>query len=290
MLSRALRVAVFLPSRRIVTSYSTCRCFTTTARIPSGGPASTVSETEMSHFSSLASSWWDPHGPSRILHLMNPLRHTFIQRCKATTNEQQQPTQSKLKYLDIGCGGGIFAESAARLPTTESVVAIDPTSQVLAVARQHQRTDPTLMEPGRLTYLNTAIENLPVPTDARAGVDVLSLFEVIEHIEQPGPFLEHCLPHVKPGGWLIMSTMSRTWTSWATTIFAAEDLMGVVPKGTHNWNQYINVDEMKAWAAKQKGWSQPVTMGVVYVPGVGWKEVNGSASWGNYFFGIRRDG
>lgn len=219
---------------------------------------------------------------------MNPLRHTFIQRCRDSAPIPKDRPQ-KLRYLDIGCGGGIFAESAARLSNTESVTAIDPTAEVLAVAKKHQRTDPLLLEPGRLTYINTAIEDLPTPTTPSQGVDILSCFEVIEHVPQPAPFLEQCLTHVKPGGWLILSTMSRTWTSWLTTIVAAEDIMGVVPRGTHDWNQYINVDEMRSWAAKQKGWSHATAMGVIYIPGVGWREVKGSESWGNYFFGIRKD-
>lgn len=262
---------------------------------PSAAPSepSTVSAAEMSHFSALASSWWDPEGPSRILHLMNPLRHTFIQRCHAThpsrnTHTESQPPR-KLRYLDVGCGGGIFAESAARLSTTASVTAIDPTPAVIAVARKHQREDPLLLEPGRLTYLNTAIENLPLPATPSEGVDVLSCFEVIEHISAPAPFLAKCLPHVRPGGWLVLSTMSRTWTSWLTTIVAAEDVMRVVPRGTHDWNQYINEAEMRAWANKVPGWSCAMTMGVIYIPGLGWKEVKGSEGWGNYFFAIKRD-
>lgn len=265
----------------------------------------------MSHFSALASSWWDPQGPSRILHLMNPLRHTFIQRCLNTYPDtpSSATTRQNLHYLDVGCGGGIFAESAARLPTTRSVTAIDPTPSVLAVAKQHQRTDPLLLSPGRLTYLNTAVENLPVPLplplplpghqdaapaaaddDAVGSVDIVTCFEVVEHVSAPAPFLRNCLKHVKPGGWLILSTMNRTWTSWATTIVAAEEVMRVVPRGTHDWNQYIDLAEMEEWARGLQGWGGMQSMGVVYVPGFGWKEVKGSERWGNYFFGIRRDG
>ncbi|KAG9642445.1 hypothetical protein KCU86_g17963, partial [Aureobasidium melanogenum] len=105
-------------------------------------PKSSVSETEMSHFSALASSWWDPEGPSRILHEMNPLRHVFIQRCRSLYPTDMTKTPKKLRYLDVGCGGGIFAESAARLVDTESVTAIDPTKEVLAVAKKHQKSDP----------------------------------------------------------------------------------------------------------------------------------------------------
>lgn len=86
-----------------------------------------------------------------------------------------------------------------------------------------------------------------------------------------------------------MSTISRTWTSWFTTKLVAEDIMGIVPRGTHDWNQYINVEEMKAWADKLPGWGSPQSMGVIYVPGVGWREVRNSESWGNYFFAIKKD-
>ena len=252
---------------------------------------SSVNETEVSHFNALASSWWDPHGSSRVLHLMNPLRHKFIRRCHETSLEV---TNRKLRYLDIGCGGGIFAESAARLHNTASVTAIDPTPEVIAVAKRHQRTDPLLLEPGRLIYENTSIENLTLPTTPEEGYDIITLFEVIEHIKKPSPFLQSCLAHLKPGGWLIGSTIARTNTSWFTTKFMAEEVLGLVPRGTHEWKQYIQPNELFQWAriqpelmAEEGGWK---VMGVVYVPGIGWKEVAGSEGWGNYFFGVRRRG
>lgn len=220
---------------------------------------------------------------------MNPLRHTFLRRCL----DRQVPDPDRgLRYLDIGCGGGIFAESAARLHDTHSVTAIDPTPEVIAVAKEHQRQDPLLLEPGRLTYQNVAIEGLESPRAPEDGFDIVTLFEVIEHIQKPSPFLRSCLQHLKPGGWLLGSTIARTNTSWFTTKLMAEEVMGVVPRGTHDWNQYINPDEMREWARTQSdldtgalGWQ---IMGVVYVPGLGWKEVGGSESWGNYFFGIRK--
>lgn len=217
---------------------------------------------------------------------MNPLRHDFITRCRSTV---APPTaQQKLRYLDIGCGGGIFAESAARLPTTTSVTAIDPTPQVLSIAEAHKRRDPILTSPGKLTYINTSIENLPQPASDTEAFDVVTLFEVIEHVNAPGPFLEHVLPHVKPGGWLVMSTIARTWTSWLLTNVVAEDVLGIVPKGTHEWSKYVNEDELRTWFAKQPEWGNSKTMGVMYVPGLGWKEVNGGEQWGNYFFAVRK--
>nr|OQO20303.1 hypothetical protein B0A51_13438 [Rachicladosporium sp. CCFEE 5018] len=252
-------------------------------------PQSSVNATEVSHFNTLASEWWDPHGSSRLLHLMNPLRHQFINRCLATHGGEHT---TQRKYLDVGCGGGIFAESAARRASTKSVTAVDPTPEVISVAKQHQRFDPLLLEPGRLTYRNHSIEELPLPTSPSEGFDIVSLFEVIEHIQQPSPFLSNILQHIKPGGWLIGSTIARTSVSWFTTKFMAEEVLRMVPRGTHEWSQYIQPTEMRSWARKEAeldadgiGWQ---VMGVVYVPGLGWKEVKGSEGWGNYFFGVRK--
>lgn len=253
---------------------------------PEPSSHSSVNATEVSHFNTLASSWWDPHGSSRLLHLMNPLRHKFIKKCLNGTPEK------KLRFLDIGCGGGIFAESAARLPYASSVTAIDPTPEVIAVAKRHARQDPLLLpENGKLEYKNIPIESLP----ESEKYDIITLFEVIEHIQQPSPFLKTVLQHLKPGGWLIGSTIARTGTSWFTTKFMAEEVLKMVPRGTHEWSQYVQPHEMREWARSQQelldvsvggdGWRQ---MGVVYVPGLGWKEISGSEDWGNYFFGVRK--
>lgn len=247
-------------------------------------PPSSVSASEVSHFSALASTWWDPHGPSALLHQMNPLRHDFISRCRHSVPQSPNPSTTGQTYLDIGCGGGIFAESAARLDTTAQVTGVDPTPSVLAVAREHLRSDPVLARAGKLTYREGSIESLPTPVDA----DIVSVFEVVEHVPRPAEFLEACMKHVKPGGWLVGSTIARTWASWFTTKFVAEDVLRMVPRGTHDWDKYIQPKEMAEWAAKQSGWGEWRVMGVVYVPGLGWKEVRGSEDWGNYFFGLRR--
>lgn len=227
---------------------------------------------------------------------MNPLRHDFIRSCRDSQPDYPHSSQAAdtgrgLRYLDVGCGGGIFAESAARLASTESVTAVDPSSEILAVARSHAARDPVLAAAGggRLNYLNATIETLPEPTTPADAYDVVTLFEVIEHVDNPSAFLERCGRFVRPGGWLVLSTIARTWTSWFTTNLVAEDILGMVPKGTHDWNKYINEDELRGHFAKQPGWSSPRIMGVVYVPGVGWKEISGSEKIGNYFFGIKKD-
>jgi polyprenyldihydroxybenzoate methyltransferase/3-demethylubiquinol 3-O-methyltransferase len=217
---------------------------------------------------------------------MNPYRHDFIQDCHASQADPIAPN-TPLTYLDIGCGGGIFAESAARISTTKKVTAIDPSPEVLAIAKAHARRDPGLK--ARLTYINTSIEELPKPWADNEGYDVVTLFEVIEHVTDPPRFLDQVVEQIKPGGWLVMSTIARHWISYVTTKVVAEDLVGIVPKGTHDWDKYINEDEMRGYFAEKGGFNSPRVMGVLYVPGVGWRQVNGSEKVGNYFFAVRKD-
>ncbi|EXJ78097.1 hypothetical protein A1O3_09258 [Capronia epimyces CBS 606.96] len=260
---------------------------------PASSSPSSVSPSEVSHFSRLASSWWDPHGPSRLLHLMNPLRHDFIQSCLNSSSSAVSAVANhsgSYSYLDVGCGGGIFASSAARLPSTSTVTAIDPTELVIQVAKSHQRSDPALSAP-KLRYLNCAIEDLPVPSADQDKVDVLTLFEVLEHIDSPSSFLELAIPHLKPGGWIIGSTISRSLTAFLTTKLIAEaPVVGVVPAGTHDWNKYINPSELRQYFETRApgSWGVFHTQGVIYLPVLGWQLVNNSEEWGNYFFGIQK--
>lgn len=289
----------------------------------SSGASSSVSADEVSHFTGLASSWWDPHGPSRLLHLMNPLRHDFIRSCVNSTpagSALELGNGGKYTYLDIGCGGGIFASSAARLPSTASVTAIDPTPEVIKVAKLHQRSDPLLSESGRLQYLNCAIEDLDAHTTKESGrntsqYDFVTVFEVIEHISKPSAFLRVALSHLKPGGWLIGSTIARHPLSYLTTKIVAEAPwpIGVVPAGTHDWDKYINPTEISGWFTKESTprhvkkvdnitVDKPSEQGVeavakfgevkiegcIYLPILGWKFVNGSQDYGNYFFGVQK--
>ena len=258
------------------------------------GNASTVDPSEVSHFTALASEWWDPNGSSRILHLMNPIRIQFLKRCLAQSHTQ--PPSDGLRFLDVGCGGGILSESLARLQSTHSVIAIDPTPEVLRVAEAHRLKDPMLVGNGRLEYINTTVEQLPVPVQASVGFDVVTAMEVIEHVPSPKEFLKELALRTKPGGWLVLSTIARHWVSFLTTKVMAEGVLKIVPWGTHDWDKYVNVEEIRQWVTEiaampgMEGWrdAEVVVMGVVYVPGVGWKEVPGGEHVGNYFVGIRR--
>ncbi|KAL4932701.1 3-demethylubiquinone-9 3-methyltransferase [Aspergillus undulatus] len=326
------------------------RCHSTST---SNGPSS-VSASEVSHFSSLASSWWDPMGPSRVLHLMNPLRHDFIASCLADafpdtpTKQQLGSPPNTLHYLDVGCGGGIFAESLARtIPLPESreaqaksvtraasITAIDPTTTLIQIARDHARKDPKVSAhlDGRFRYVNCTLEDLiasrtkdtntnqtsnpaaAAAAQAAAGFDMITLFEVLEHIDtnasiSPLTFLTDCLRLLKPGGWLVGSTIARSFPSYFINQVIAEAPwpIGVVPRGTHEWKKFVNPKELEGWASEglirasdlerksvRRSGSEAldgmrwVCKGVVYFPGLGWKFVPGSESWGNYFWAVRR--
>jgi 2-polyprenyl-6-hydroxyphenyl methylase/3-demethylubiquinone-9 3-methyltransferase len=275
-------------------------------------------------------------GPSRILHLMNPLRHEFIASCLAdspppSTSTTTDPHAANLHYMDIGCGGGIFAESLARTipldptapaPTATraaSMTAIDPSTMLIQVAREHARMDPTVdahLRSGKFKYLNTTLEDVLASTPGSETApsppqfDILTLFEVIEHIDPttttPQSFLTNCLRALKPGGWLIGSTISRTFPSFLLNQVIAEAPwpIGVVPRGTHEWAKFVNPPELHAWAQEGlmraadgvAGRGRPGVlegmrwkcMGTVYVPGLGWKMVPGSESWGNYFWAVKK--
>jgi polyprenyldihydroxybenzoate methyltransferase/3-demethylubiquinol 3-O-methyltransferase len=118
--------------------------------------------------------------------------------------------------------------------------------------------------------------------------------EVVEHVPNPMLFLQQCMAHVKPGGWLVGSTIARTWTSWFTTKLVAEDILNIVPRGTHDWDKYVNAEELEAFFRAQSGWGGRkgegvVFMGCIYVPGLGWREITGGEKVGNYFFAARRN-
>jgi 2-polyprenyl-6-hydroxyphenyl methylase/3-demethylubiquinone-9 3-methyltransferase len=261
---------------------------------------------------------------------MNPLRHAFLDSCLSSSGTPTSPSASPaatvagagpLRILDIGCGAGIFAESAARLRHARGpprVTGLDPSAAVLAAARAHARRDPALVAAGNLEYVQGGVEDALAAAAAAEGgagsgalprvaqrdrFDVVTAFEVLEHVARPSRFLAQASALVRDGGWLVGSTISRTAASWLVTKLAAEEVLRLVPRGTHDWDRYVRPDELREWFAcrsggggggggggEEGGWDAGSwrVAGVVYVPGLGWREVKGSESVGNYFFGVRK--
>jgi polyprenyldihydroxybenzoate methyltransferase/3-demethylubiquinol 3-O-methyltransferase len=283
------------------------RAFHSTARARHGTAGSTsASEEEMKHFKQLAATWWDTNGPQRILHKMNLLRMDFMNENLKVL--QQNTSQSAVKpagvsldilpdsdprktnaiqltdkkrVLDIGCGGGILAEHMARLPWTSSVDGIDMSPDVLQVAVEHAKKDASLTK--KLNYRRIALEDLP--RDEK--FDIVTMYEVLEHITYPAEFMKHALSKVNPGGWVFLSTINRTPISWFTTIFVAEHLMRLVPPGTHTYSKYINEEEIRDFFATQKDWEFVDSKGCMYVPGCGWVWTP-NERMGNYMMAFRK--
>ncbi|SGZ47924.1 CIC11C00000001260 [Sungouiella intermedia] len=299
------------------------RRFLSSTPIKRHGPKLTAaSADEMSHFNALASSWWDVNGPQRILHKMNLLRMDYINEMVRSHLKLNKDVQSpddeiyippfnvdllptpiksrilqeqdekrdeilmdrKLKALDVGCGGGILAESLARLRYVESVKGIDLSTDVLEAAKVHLKEDPELES--KLTYSLQAVEDLPI----NEKYDIITVFEMLEHVQYPSKVLSEVFDRVEDGGWVFLSTINRDFVSWFTTIFMGEHVLKIVPVGTHTLEKYINEKEIRQWVEQSKykeTFEVTDSRGCIYLPAYGWKFTE-CAEVGNYFMAIQK--
>lgn len=218
--------------------------------------------------------------PYNINLLPKPIRHqiTLEQELKRDSILDS----SKLKALDVGCGGGILSESLARLRFIKSVKGIDLSTDVLEAAKLHQMKDPTL---GKLSYELSAVEDLP----EAETYDIVTAFEMLEHVTYPSEVLNEILKRVNVGGYIFISTINRDFVSWFTTIFMGEHVLRIVPVGTHTLEKYINQSEIKEWfdSDVRNNFKVVDTKGCLYLPAYGWKFTD-NADCGNYFMAIKR--
>ena len=252
---------------------------------------STVNAEEVSHFDRLAATWWDPEGSSKLLHKMNPLRLQFINSLLlSTAPPAHEPRQWLEGYsvLDVGCGGGILTESLARLGAT--TYGLDASAKAIEVAKAHLRTDPKLVVENPPEYVCGSIHE----HEKDAKYDIVAAMEVLEHVDYPSSFLNQVSEHVKPGGWLVVSTISRNWASWLGAIVASEKILRIVPEGTHLWEKFINEIELRDFVSNLKEadgqkWAMDTrSRGCVYNPLRGeWAFADGTGVF-NYFFAGRR--
>jgi len=186
-----------------------------------------VDEQEIDKFSELASRWWDPEGEFKPLHLINPLRLDFI-------NQHSNGLFNK-KVVDIGCGGGILAESMAKAGA--EVVGLDMASASLEIAKLHG------LESGiNVEYHCVTAESF---ADSHEGqFDVVTCMEMLEHVPDPASVVRACAKLVKPGGHVFFSTLNRNIKSYLMGIVGAEYLLKLVPKGTHDHSRFIKPSEL----------------------------------------------
>lgn len=213
---------------------------------------------ELRHFEGLAKEWWDERGKFRGLHAFNPARLTFIvaeiQNWRDQQNQSFRPLAG-LSVLDIGCGGGILSEPLARLGG--SVTGIDPVEESIGVATLHAKKQGLAV-----TYRAATAETLA--SEGRT-FDVVVASEVIEHVASVSSFLKTCRALCKPRGLLIMSTLNRTSKSYALAIVTAEHILGLAPKGTHDWNKFIKPAELET-NLKEAGFEIGRLSGIVFKP------------------------
>ena len=181
----------------------------------------------------------------------------------------------------------IVSESLARLSFIESVQGIDLSTEVLEAAKLHKTKDPLLTESKKLNYELKAIEDLPLD----AEYDIITMFEMLEHVTYPSRVLIEALLRVKVGGWVFLSTINRDFVSWFTTICMGEHVLRIVPVGTHSLDKYINQEEIKKWMEedpeRKECFDVVDAKGCVYLPAYGWKFTS-SPNVGNYFMAIQR--
>ncbi|MEJ2794360.1 bifunctional 2-polyprenyl-6-hydroxyphenol methylase/3-demethylubiquinol 3-O-methyltransferase UbiG [Iodobacter sp. LRB] len=185
-----------------------------------------VDPSEIAKFSALAHKWWDTESEFKPLHEINPLRIDFMQKHVELAGK---------KILDVGCGGGILAEGLARQGA--QVTGIDLAEKSLKVAKLH------LFESKlEIDYRCVPVEQLA--TDEPESYDIVTCMEMLEHVPSPASVVAACARLVKPGGWVFFSTLNRNAKSYLLAVVGAEYVLGMLPRGTHDYAKFIKPSEL----------------------------------------------
>lgn len=233
--------------------------------------SSNVDPAELAKFSELAHRWWDTESEFKPLHQINPLRLNWI--------DQQAPLAGQ-RVLDVGCGGGILADAMARRGAAE-VLGIDLATKSLRVAQLHA------LETGtpNIAYREVAVEALAA--EQPALFDVVTCMEMLEHVPEPASVVQACAALVKPGGWVFFSTINRNLRSWALAIGAAEYVLKMLPRGTHEFDRFIRPNELARWA-RESGLTLEATSGLQHNPLTGRYWLNADTRV-NYMLATRKE-
>ncbi len=231
---------------------------------------SNVDAQELAKFSDLAHKWWDPDSEFRPLHEINPLRLGWIEQCAGPLTGR--------RVVDIGCGGGILAESMARQGA--DVLGIDLAERSLKVAQLHA------LEAGvaSLRYREIAAEALAA--EQPGLFDVVTCMEMMEHVPDPAAIVQACATLAKPGGWVFFSTIHRQPKAFLHAILGAEYLLGLLPRGTHEYARFIRPSELARWC-RHSGLDLRHTRGMGYNPLTRRYQLNADTSV-NYLVACRK--
>ena len=187
---------------------------------------SNVDQSEIDKFSALAHRWWDPTSEFKPLHAINPLRLGWIESVTSLTGK---------KVLDVGCGGGILAESLSKAGGI--VTGIDLSNKALKVAELHQLESNTSVQ-----YRSISAEDLA--KEEPEQYDVVTCMEMLEHVPDPSSVVQACATLCKPGGRIFFSTLNRNPKSYLFAIIGAEYVLRLLPKGTHEYDKFIKPSEL----------------------------------------------
>jgi 2-polyprenyl-6-hydroxyphenyl methylase / 3-demethylubiquinone-9 3-methyltransferase len=205
-----------------------------------------LTETEIQKFNQMADSAWDPEGPFKPLHDLNPLRMQFIERQVSIYNKT---------CLDVGCGPGLVTEALAKRDAAQ-VTGIDLAADLLTAASLHQHENNLTID-----YYKSDIETFCKAH--RESFDVITCLELLEHVPNPKQIIEACAHACKPGGYLFFSTINRSLKTYLKAIIGAEYLLRIIPRGTHQYKLFIKPSEL-AKALRETGLELIDSTGIAY--------------------------
>jgi 2-polyprenyl-6-hydroxyphenyl methylase/3-demethylubiquinone-9 3-methyltransferase len=215
----------------------------------------TIRPEEAAHFGALAGDWWDPKGSSALLHRMNPLRLAFIREAIeahwGAGSGEPRPLTGK-RALDVGCGAGLLAEPLARLGA--DLTGVDAAPENIAAAQAHAAGMELAID-----YRAGELESL-----ALGKFDLVTSSEVLEHVAEKAAFIGQLAGHLAPGGLLVLSPPNRTPQSQLLMVAAAE-AVGAIPRGTHDWDDFVTPDELRALLAAT-GLAMGEPKGILFSP------------------------
>ncbi|MBB3658991.1 2-polyprenyl-6-hydroxyphenyl methylase/3-demethylubiquinone-9 3-methyltransferase [Rhizobium sp. BK650] len=198
----------------------------------------TIDQSEVDRFSAMAAEWWSPTGKFKPLHKFNPVRLAFI-RDKAAENFSRNTKSAKplegLRVLDIGCGGGLLSEPVARMGA--DVIGADPSEKNIGIAATHAKASGVVVD-----YRAVTAEHL---AETGETFDIVLNMEVVEHVADVELFMNTCARMVRPGGLMFVATINRTMKAAALAIFAAENVLRWLPRGTHQYEKLVRPEELE---------------------------------------------
>jgi 2-polyprenyl-6-hydroxyphenyl methylase/3-demethylubiquinone-9 3-methyltransferase len=188
---------------------------------------------ELAKFSALAHRWWDPQSEFKPLHDINPLRVDWVEQIAGGV-------QGK-RVVDVGCGGGIFAEALAERGA--NVTGIDLSEKGIGVARLHQHESGT-----RVDYRLVAAETLAL--EMPGAFDIVTCLELLEHVPEPASTVAACGALARSGGVVVFSTLARTQKSYVQASLGAAYVLTLLPRGTHDWTRFLRPSELAAFGRR----------------------------------------